>query len=322
MLLLLALGEAILLVTSMSILDHVSEGSFDNSTAVQNTNGQSQQSLSIIDPVITSRTLNPVMLSKSTVDKDNFVFGESTKTDDTDNRNQYRRNVVNTTCEDNQVFFQSQCHVLLKQGPCRPDQWLVEMNGQGECKNSGCHYPQIPYDGKCLDDNQLRYDQFQQCPAGMTLSPSKDGTISCDCRAGYLYNSEDDKCYKAYTKGPCPRYGDYFILPRDAKVKQEEIIAPKCVKNPCKFIDYVCLGGSCPSAINIQRDCVKLGNYCMNDTGRYEIDLETEQLEIACISLDKLLRRTIANVPSFACSKGSKRDVNGVCRKTTSFTFS
>ncbi|XP_034834246.2 uncharacterized protein [Maniola hyperantus] len=103
----------------------------------------------------------------------------------------------------------------------------------------------------------------------------------CDCRPGYLFHPDSDKCWLAYQRGPCPAE-QYLVLPTDSMI-------PVCVPNPCKTDSMVEWNGQCHllgsnvcgnkfpaevlwiNATTISVDCVKV--YVNN---RFSLDADFE----------------------------------------------
>ncbi|XP_052744015.1 uncharacterized protein LOC112044277 isoform X2 [Bicyclus anynana] len=103
----------------------------------------------------------------------------------------------------------------------------------------------------------------------------------CDCRPGFLFHPDTDKCWLAYQQGPCPEE-QYLTLPKDSMI-------PVCVPNPCKTYSMVPWKGQCEklgssvcgdtfpakvlwvNATTSTIDCVKI-----HINNRFSIDLEIE----------------------------------------------
>lgn len=132
----------------------------------------------------------------------------------------------------------------------------------------------------------------------MILYPIKDGendTSICDCIPRFLYFPSNDSCHEAYRQGPCPPE-NYVVLPED-----EEI--PRCVENPCLKDGMVPYNGTCYSLNTIDGPCASQGAIIGVNETTFQLD---------CIQIVVL---TFIDVPSRTCPKGTRRSIQGECKK-------
>ncbi|KAL7022419.1 hypothetical protein ACKWTF_012237 [Chironomus riparius] len=87
--------------------------------------------------------------------------------------------------------------------------------------------------GRCDTNSELLYPG------------DNDADWVCDCKPSFLFYPATQKCYPAYTKGPCP-HGEILTLSHQSSV-------PKCEKNSCDF-GKVRFQDSC-STLNGEEGC-------------------------------------------------------------------
>lgn len=116
----------------------------------------------------------------------------------------------------------------------------------------------------------------------------------CDCKPAYLYVAFYQKCYAAYTKGPC---------------KDDEILTatapsgiPQCVKNECP-LGHVFFNNNC-YPLNREDGCKEYEKIIGRKVYLY---VNPTTLQLGC--LDSEEQYICAN----NCCKGSLRDIVGNC---------
>ncbi|KAJ8985261.1 hypothetical protein NQ317_007046, partial [Molorchus minor] len=118
----------------------------------------------------------------------------------------------------------------------------------------------------------------------------------CDCGPGYIYYPEEDGCFAAYRRGPCPS-GHHLII------KKGEVV-PKCVSNPCED-GFAIFNSTCFELGKPNGPCRPI-----NEGGGI-FDVNATTLNVEClVGTDRL---SLFSLPS-NCAPGSKRDNNGKCR--------
>ncbi|KAG5670961.1 hypothetical protein PVAND_001190 [Polypedilum vanderplanki] len=121
----------------------------------------------------------------------------------------------------------------------------------------------------------------------------------CDCKPAYLYMPTLQKCFMAYSKGPCS--DDYFLY------KDENSSIPKCVLNPCKRDGYVYFQNRC-YALNGEEGCE---NYKKLIGRKVILTVDPTTLQLQCRDEDDKFKC------ENSCCKGGLRDSIGKCDKQT-----
>ena len=77
------------------------------------------------------------------------------------------------TCQDFEGLYNNTCYELLKQGPCASDEWLIEKDGNVQCAQGKCRYPELQFEGKCAHLALLVTPNYLNCSEGMAATPSR-----------------------------------------------------------------------------------------------------------------------------------------------------
>jgi len=140
--------------------------------------------------------------------------------------------------------------------------------------------------GKC-DDNQLYYP-----PQG------KEKEWVCDCAPGFIYDDTTEKCYEAFTKGPC-KSGQLFVL---FDTNPDADLKPKCIKNRCNKDTEVRYQGQCWELHKPGGPCRKV------EDGGGILGVNVTSLLLECIKSDDVgLSIIVAPTRTPSCNPGSKR---------------
>lgn len=139
----------------------------------------------------------------------------------------------------------------------------------------------------------------------MSLYPLTDNSRSwiCDCEPKYLYHKDDDSCYEAYTRGPCPAH-QYLILPQDKSIAS-------CEENPCVEDGLVPYNGTCLPLRVLMGSCAPRGTIRVN-TETLQLELDNQAIwAIASMRGEYLWQKKFIK----ECPPGSRRNFYNICEK-------
>ncbi|XP_043214110.1 mucin-2-like [Amphibalanus amphitrite] len=118
----------------------------------------------------------------------------------------------------------SRCMPLMETGgsPC-PDKEVLVLNAtslEAQCMKLPCDVTHVLLpDGRCHTK-----EEFCDHAEDKELVLKETGYGTCDCPDLHVYWMEDDRCYAAYTRGPCGE-GEYIVF--------REEVGVVCEDNPC-----------------------------------------------------------------------------------------
>jgi len=142
----------------------------------------------------------------------------------------------------------STCHEHWSRGPCPPGT-IFSYNSTSKMTQCSCSslspgyhsltdrcyskFSQEPCNkGQWLTSRSDELPQHSIVPSIRRVDPIVDsrkitniGQLTCTCIPGYVYNKEDEQCYREFTQGPC-QTGHFFIRNSDGD-------AGICQLNPC-----------------------------------------------------------------------------------------
>ncbi|KAF0305988.1 hypothetical protein FJT64_022469 [Amphibalanus amphitrite] len=174
---------------------------------------------------------------------------------------------------------------------CPEGQWFILDRDtlEASCQPLPCPEQEVLFDGKCVprDDASL-------CPEGMVVLINEYGDASCDCAVKNLYWPTHDRCYPAFRKGPC-NAGDYLT------VGEEGV---RCTENVC-FRDGAVLWPA-------TRRCHRLQDATDSPCALGRLDVNPDTIELECVETEPF---AIFDLPVVRCSKGSKLDYGGRCKR-------
>ncbi|XP_031617858.1 uncharacterized protein LOC116337432 [Contarinia nasturtii] len=105
-----------------------------------------------------------------------------------------------------------------------------------------------------------------RCKDGEFLYPGdQEDDWVCDCRPGYIYHPSTNKCYAAYTKGPC---NDQQFL-----VLERPNVIPECQYNQCQD-KHVLYKGACHQ--------LNTAGPCPSQTLGNVLEIDETSLKIGC----------------------------------------
>ena len=131
-----------------------------------------------------------------------------------------------------QALHGDKCSMLLSQGPCLDQHWLVLLEtGLPVCAHRKCSWDKLLYKGRCVDplDHTI-------CGKGQIFYVDLFGKTECDCEENRVYEPESGNCYAQHEKGFC-QMSEHIEIARNG--------APVCVTNPCYGEDLVQYDGRC-----------------------------------------------------------------------------
>lgn len=188
------------------------------------------------------------------------------------------------------AMFEGNCSILLHQGPCPEDHWLVlsEQLGTPYCANRNCPWDKVFYRGNCA-----KPEDTSVCRRGQILYVDITGYAECDCEPNYIYDPKTQNCYAEHERGSCPT-AQYI----------EKIDGGKrfnCVTNPCGNEGLVQhMDGKC---------------YIKTFRGRCPSDQLQILSDAKSADCSFIVPHTIFEAPTLTtCPDGSKRDFFHQCR--------
>lgn len=143
------------------------------------------------------------------------------------------------------------------------------------------------------------------CKPGEILYPGDqlDDWV-CDCRPAYIYYPIMQRCYPAYTKGPC-KDGQFLVLPPNR-------VVPECQHNPCTLDNWV----------YFRKECVKLetAGPCMFPELPNLVGVNETTLELICTKdyrVMSLIPRVSEDDPEVNKTSYGSNDNGGIGSKWT-----
>lgn len=142
-----------------------------------------------------------------------------------------------------------------------------------------------------------------RCDENEYLYPGdqKDDWV-CDCKPGYIYYPETNKCYLIYTRGPC-KAGQYLILPQGRAI-------PQCYPNYCQKEGHVRFQNQCYE-LNQPGPCPlpELGNVVAVNVTTLKVQCQKKSVDLMNrFGDDDDLEGELPY-----CAPGTKRIINGIC---------
>lgn len=146
------------------------------------------------------------------------------------------------------------------------------------------------------------FQKLEICGENMVLSPVDENStkLICDCQLSYLYYPDDNSCYEAYTRGPCP-FGNHLILPEGEKIS-------RCEKNSCTEEGVVLFKGKCLRLWARTSLCESPENK------RSALIVNDFQLSCSEPTYDEII-----TAPPKVCPNGSRRILLGACKKVFAY---
>ena len=183
------------------------------------------------------------------------------------------------------------CQFLMMRTECPEGQWFILDRDtlEASCQPLPCPEQEVLFDGVCMprDDASL-------CPEGMVVLINEYGDASCDCAVKNLYWPAHDRCYPAYRRGPC--HAGHYLTVGDEGVR--------CSENVC-FRDGAALWRA-------TRRCYRLQDEADSPCALGRLDVDPDTLELECVETEPF---AIFDLPVVRCSKGSKLDYGGRCKR-------
>ena len=183
------------------------------------------------------------------------------------------------------------CQFLMMRTECPENQWFILDHDtlEASCQPLPCAEHEVLFDGVC----KLR-DDATLCPEGMVVLVNEYGEGLCDCAAKNLYWPAHDRCYPAFRKGPC--HAGYYLT-----VGEEGV---ECSENIC-FRDGAAFWKS-------TKRCYRIEDETDSPCALGRLDVNEETLDLECV---EEVQFAIFDVPVVRCSKGSKLDYGGRCKR-------
>jgi len=141
---------------------------------------------------------------------------------------------------------EQKCYKPNEPGLCRQGRWFVAQRGRldGVCLVPPCQDPTTPifYKGTCSSV----YGSCSDPNARLYLN--KRGVGFCECDEGFSFNTEDGKCYRERTRGPCNRQQTWLSLDKKKVAKDQRAGHKrfgKCRRTKCGEGQVKWKGGVC-----------------------------------------------------------------------------
>ena len=184
------------------------------------------------------------------------------------------------------------CQFLMMRTECPEGQWFILDRDtlEASCRALPCPEDEVLFDGVC----RLRNDA-KLCPEGMVVLLNEYGDASCDCAVKHLYWPAHDRCYPAYRKGPC-HTGEYLTVGDDGEVRCSDNL---CLRDGSAFW-------------RATKRCFRLQDETDSPCLLGRLDVNEETLHLECIEAEQF---GIFDLPVVRCSKGSKLDYRGRCKR-------
>ncbi|KAL7639496.1 UNVERIFIED_CONTAM: hypothetical protein RMT77_009997 [Armadillidium vulgare] len=200
------------------------------------------------------------------------------------------------TCkfEDALVVYDGKCNLLLRQGPCSVNQWLL-INDEDVpyCAPRPCQKGELLY-----NDNCVNISDASVCGVSEVLYVDFSGEVYCDCLPYYyVYDTKARQCFAENDQGSCPN-GEVLEI-----ISNNNLI---CVKNQCESDKYVYN----PS----NKRCYKKGyiGSCKEENEDIIVFIEKDQTA-TCVNTDN--RNYLKTRAVKSCPFGSKRQNQNKCPK-------
>lgn len=137
-----------------------------------------------------------------------------------------------------------------------------------------------------------------------------NGDWVCDCRPAYVYYPLTNKCYRAYTQGPCNK-NEILVLPKSKMI-------PICQRNECET-GKVKYNGTC-SVLESPDACTQPSKD--RKTHRLYVDATTLQLQCTLLTNTRdpgVIDEESGLYESDHCFTGGRRSQNGNCRQSSAW---